>query len=197
MLARSIVSLALAVTVSAIVSSVAGARVFYAREEVQDLAFPGATRMEAMEFFLTGDQRAEIERESRAAVESDLITAYAGYAGDTLLGYAFIDTHQVRTLPETFLVVVDADGKVLNTYVLAFYEPLEYLPADRWLSQYQGAQLTNDLRVGSRIAGITGSTLTAEAINGGIRRALAIHSVLIARQAESGKRVAMGAGDGQ
>ena len=159
-----------------------GATVFYARDEVQDLAFPGATRMEALEFFLTPQQRSEIERESQAVVESDLVTAYAGYQADRLIGYAFIDTHQVRTFPETFLVVVDPSGAVSNTHVLAFYEPLEYLPADRWLSQYRGQRLNARLSIGNRIAGITGSTLTAEAINGGIRRALAIHSVLIAER---------------
>ncbi len=155
-------------------------KVFYAREEVRDLAFPEATRMDPLEFFLTADQRVAIERLGLARVESDLVTVYAGYAADRLLGYAFIDTHQVRTLPETFLVVIDESGTVTGTHVLAFYEPLEYLPSDRWLNQYSGQKLRADLRVGDRVAGITGSTLTAEAINGGIRRALAIHRVLIA-----------------
>lgn len=155
-------------------------KVFYAREEVQELAFPQATRMEPLEFFLTSEQRATIERLSREPLESDFVTAYAGYRADELIGYAFIDTHQVRTLPETFLVVVDAAGLVTDTHVLAFYEPLEYLPADRWLGQYRGRRLEADLEVGNRIAGITGATLTAEAINGGIRRALAIYAVLIA-----------------
>ncbi len=155
-------------------------KVFHSRDEVQGLAFPGATRMEEMEFFLTPQQRTAIERAGREPVESDFITAYAGYESDRLLGYAFIDTHQVRTFPETFLVVLDGTGAVSGTHVLAFYEPLEYLPADRWLLQYRGADQRTDLKIGGRIAGITGATLTAQAINGGIRRALAIHSVLLA-----------------
>ncbi len=157
-------------------------RVFYALDEVHDLAFPGATRVEELEFFVTAAQRSAIEALSHERLESDFVTAYAGYSDDRLIGYAFIDTHQVRTLPETFLVVLGENGVVANTHVLAFYEPLEYLPADRWLEQYRGKRLEADLQVGNRIAGITGATLTAEAINGGIRRALAIHSVLIGSQ---------------
>lgn len=156
-------------------------RVFYALDEVKGLAFPDATRVEEREFFLTAEQRSQIEALSHMAIETDFVTAYVGYRSDELLGYAFIDTHQVRTLPETFLVVLGEDGEVSDTHVLAFYEPLEYLPADRWLEQYRGKALAPDLEVGNRIAGITGATLTAEAINGGIRRALAIHTVLIAR----------------
>ena len=180
---RFIVAIAVAAGAVLWLSAVpAGAKVFYAREEVQQLAFPRATRMDPIEFFLTTEQRADIERLGMARVESDLVTVYAGYDADRLLGYAFIDTHEVRTLPETFLVVIDADGVVSNTHVLAFYEPLEYLPSERWLLQYSGQSLQPDLRIGARVAGITGSTLTAQAVNGGIRRALAIHKVLIAER---------------
>lgn len=158
------------------------ARVFYALDEVQGLAFPDATRVEEIEFFVTAAQRSQIEAMSHERLESDFVTAYAGYRDDRLIGHAFIETHQVRTLPETFLVVLGEDGAIANTHVLAFYEPLEYLPADRWLEQYRGKRLEADLQVGNRIAGITGATLTAEAINGGIRRALAIRAVLIGRK---------------
>ncbi len=157
-------------------------KVFYSLDEVQGLAFPGATRVEELEFFLTADQRAAIEELSKERLETDFVTAFAGYRAGQLIGYAFIETHQVRTLPETFLVVLGKGGVVTNTHVLAFYEPLEYLPTDRWREQYQGKRLAADLRVGDRIAGITGATLTAEAINGGIRRAMAIHFVLIEGQ---------------
>ena len=89
------------------------------------------------------------------------------------------DTHVVRTFPETFLIVLTPEGAVSATYVLAFYEPLEYLPAERWLRQFDGKRASDDLRIGPGIAGITGSTLTSHAVAGGLRRALAIYAVLL------------------
>jgi hypothetical protein len=56
---------------------------------------------------------------------------------------------------------------------------MEYSPPARWTAQFDGAVLNDDLRVGRGIAGITGSTLTAEAVTGGIRRALAIYDTLL------------------
>jgi Na+-translocating ferredoxin:NAD+ oxidoreductase RnfG subunit len=77
-------------------------------------------------------------------------------------------------------VVIDPQGKIAATHVLAFYEPLEYLPSDRWRAQFAGKRSEDDLQVGRGIAAITGSTLTSQAVAGGIRRALAIYAVLLA-----------------
>jgi len=157
----------------------ADAKVFYARDEMQELAFPHATRMEARDLFPTAEQQHEIETRAQSHLESPLLTAYVGYAGDQKLGFAFLDTHVVRTLPETFLVVISPQGEIAALHVMAFYEPLEYLPGERWLKQYAGTRLDAELRIGRRIAAITGSTLSAEAVNGAVRRALAIYHVML------------------
>jgi hypothetical protein len=90
----------------------ADAVVFYARDEALHLAFPDAEKVEARDFFLTAEQRVEIERRAKSKVESDLVTVYVGHREGRITGYAFIDTHQVRTLPETFMVVLDPKGQV-------------------------------------------------------------------------------------
>jgi hypothetical protein len=157
----------------------ARATVFHARDEAMRLAFPDADRTEAKDFFLTAEQRTEIERTARSALDSDLLTVYVGYAADRLLGYAIFDTHVVRTLPETFLTVLNPEGEIEATYVVAFYEPLEYLPNERWLRQVVGKTPGDDLQVGRSIAAISGSTLSSHAVVGGVRRALAVYSVLL------------------
>lgn len=157
----------------------AEAVVFYSRDEAMALAFPAADRTEGRDFFLTPAQRREIEERARAKVESEFLTVYKGFEGEQLLGYAILDTHLVRTRPETFLVVLAPDGAIEATHVLAFHEPLDYLPSDRWLRLFKGKRFDDDLHVGRGIVGITGSTLTAHAVSGGIRRALAIYDVLL------------------
>src|SRR5262249_31837162 len=108
-----------------------------------------------------------------------LITVYFGYAGDELLGYAIFDTHVVRTLPETFLTVLTPDGGVAATYVIAFYEPLEYLPSERWLRQLDGKRSGDDLQVGRGIAELPVPTLSPNAGAGGVRRAIPLYKVLL------------------
>jgi len=163
----------------ALCAGTASAKVFYAKDEALRLAFPDAEKVEARDFFLTAEQRAAIEDKAKSKLDSDLLTVYVGQRGGAVQGYALLDTHTVRTLPETFLIVVSPQGTVAATHLLAFYEPLEYSPPVRWLEQFHDATLTDDLRVGRGIAAITGSTLTSEAVTGGIRRALAIYDVLL------------------
>lgn len=155
------------------------AKVFYAKDEALHLAFPDAERVEPRDFFLTAEQRTAIEGLAKSKLDSDLLTIYVGTRAGVVQGYALLDTHNVRTLPETFLIVLSAAGAVTATHLLAFHEPLEYSPPARWLQQFDGATAGDELRVGGRIAGIAGSTLTAEAVTGGVRRALAIYAVLL------------------
>ena len=44
------------------------------------------------------------------------------------VGTAYFDTHVVRTMPETIMVVVDPAGAIARIEVLSFSEPEEYLP---------------------------------------------------------------------
>jgi hypothetical protein len=99
------------------------------------------------------------------------------------VGYALFDTHVVRTQPETFVVSLDPRGQVTGLFVCAFYEPLDYLPPDRWLGQFRGRNGSGTLRVGVEIAGITGATLSARAVAGGVRRALAVWKTCLAGKA--------------
>ena len=175
---RLIVGL-IGISIAACLPCAGDATVFHARDEALKLAFPDADRIEPRDFYLTPEQRSEIEQRAKAPLETNLLTVYVGHRDASVIGYALLDTHTVRTLPETFLVVLTPRGTVAATYVLAFYEPLEYLPSDRWLDQFEGKKLDDDLHVGRGIAAITGSTLSSRAVAGGIRRALAIYEVLV------------------
>lgn len=164
---------------AAAVSGVASAKVFHARDEAIKLAFPDADRVETRDFFLTAEQRKEIEKLAKSPLETDLLTVYVGHRAGSVMGYALLDTHMVRTLPETFLIVLDPRGSVASLLLLAFYEPLEYAPGARWLAQSKGRSLEDDLEVGRGVAAITGSTLTTRAVMASVKRALAVYKVLI------------------
>jgi Na+-translocating ferredoxin:NAD+ oxidoreductase RnfG subunit len=155
------------------------AKVYHARDEALELAFPAAERIEARDVVLTKEQHEKIEKLAKAPLESDLVTIYVGWRSGSPMAYAIFDTHTVRTFPETLLVVLSPDGKVKATHVLAFHEPEEYLTKQRWLDTFNGKELTDELQVGRGISGITGSTLSTQAVTSGIRRALAVWAVVI------------------
>ena len=157
----------------------AAAEVFLSQKEALALAFPGADRIEKRSLVLDDAQAETVERLSGAALESRLVTLHEGFRGDTRLGYALIDVHNVRTLPEAFLVVLSPEGVVTGLRMLAFYEPSEYKPTDRFLAQFDARALGPELRLGGSIHGIAGSSLSSRAVTTGVRRSLALYEVLV------------------
>jgi hypothetical protein len=161
------------------VATPAAAEVFLSQREALALAFPDADRIEKKSSVLSELQVQTVERLTGAKLESKLVTLHAGWRAEQLLGYALIDVHVVRTLPEAFLVVLSPDGRVVNLQLLAFYEPSEYKPSARFLAQFDARELGPELRLGGAIHGIAGSSLSARAVTTGVRRSLALYQVLV------------------
>ncbi len=135
------------------------------------MAFPDA-RPERRTAFLTEQQAAAAEKSARAKLGSRVWTYYV--AGSTA---AYFESHPVRTMDETVMVVVNG-GKIAFVEVLAFSEPPDYLASPRWLGQLQARALDDDLALRRGLRGITGATLTAEAVVRSARRVLAVHEVI-------------------
>ena len=121
----------------------------------------------------------QIERLTRTPLEKKILVVHTAYRGDEVLGYAQIDVHNVRTKAEAFMVVLDPHGEARSVRVLAFHEPLDYLPTERWYSQFEGKTRADALRVGGDVHGVGGATLSARAAADGVRRMLAYWEVLL------------------
>ena len=177
---RALVLLVGAVVAAALLVSVpVDAKVFLGKKDALAWAFPDADVVEEKSFLLNDEQMALLQAAGGGHRDSRLVTVYTAKRAGAPQGHALIDIHNVRTRPEAFLIVLSPFGEVQRLRVLAFHEPLEYLPPDRWLGQFPGIQSNAPLRVGHDVHGIAGSTLTAQAVTGGIRRAIALYRVLL------------------
>jgi len=172
----------LAVVVVMSVAAPTAAEVFYARDEALALAFPGNTSVEARTAFLTSEQVAAVERRMGTGLESHLFHYYVGRRDGVVTGYAVIETHVVRTLPETFLVVLTPEGVVERVTLLAFYEPREYMPSKRWISQFDGRASDAGWRLGHDIHGISGATLTATAVPRALQKILLFYDLVMQQE---------------
>jgi len=156
----------------------ARAAVFHSRAEVAHLAFPDADHVELRTFTLDDARAAAVEKLARAHLPSRTISAWIGRRSGRTLGYAFVDSSVVRTLPATFLIVISPSGRVSKVETLAFYERDEYLPMRRWLRQFEHKPLSPSLSLDRDIVGIAGATLTSRTVTSAVRRALALCRLL-------------------
>ena len=155
--------------------SLANAEVFYAQDEAMKIAFPDADEVKTKTLFIQGSNVEHIQKLSRVKVDSGLFTFFVGYKNGAPTGYAAIGSNIVRTYPQTYMVVLNLDGSVKTTLILAFHEPLDYLPTDKWLEQFKEKDIKESIRPGDDIAGILGSSLSVNAVSAGVRKVLAVY----------------------
>lgn len=158
----------------------ARAQVFMTQEEALQMAFPAPATVERKTAYLTEQQlaRARTLAGSKVRLDQSVLSYYVASEGGEPLGVAYFDAHRVRTLPEVLMVVVGSDDRVQRVEVLKFTEPPEYVAPGGWLEQFRGRPLGPPLSTKGDIVGITGATLTAEAVTNAVRRVLSLHAVL-------------------
>lgn len=127
--------------------------------------------------FLTDDQVERIQQQAKAKVESKVVTYYSSSNG-----VAFFETRTIRTMPATFMVVIQPNGSVRAVEMLAFYEPEDYLPTKKWMAAFERKTLGDDLWLKRGVYNVSGATLSAQAITESVRRILATYQIAVAKE---------------
>lgn len=148
-------------------------------DEALALAFPKCQIVRST-YYLTEGQVKRATELAGEALQSAVVVRYTATLDGKLVGVAYVDTHRVRTMGETILVVVDPRDHVGRVELVAFAEPREYIPGKPWYGQFRGRKLDPALSLKGEIRGVTGASLTAGATTRAVRRVLAVHQVLIA-----------------
>jgi hypothetical protein len=159
-------------------ANAAGATVYYSKDEAFELAFGAGAEIEAMPLFLSDEQAAKIEQAAQVKLESKLFTFHVGKRGGAVLGYAAIESHTVRTQPETLMIVLSPTGDLARVEMLAFHEPPEYQPPARWFEKLYRRPL-QELRLNQGVDGIAGATLSSGASLDGVRKIMAIYQIAV------------------
>jgi Na+-translocating ferredoxin:NAD+ oxidoreductase RnfG subunit len=174
-----ILTLAVIAILGFVSADVVSAKVFASQEEALAEAFPEASRIDRRTVILRKEDAAKIAAITHEEVQARIVVLHTAYQADELIGYAHIDVHNVRTKPEALMIVLTPTGTVRSVRMLAFHEPLDYLPTDRWYAQFVGKSNRDGLRVGRDVHGVVGATLSAHAAVDGVRRMLAYWEVLL------------------
>jgi Na+-translocating ferredoxin:NAD+ oxidoreductase RnfG subunit len=153
-------------------------KIFYSKDEAMELAFGKSAQIELLSLFPDKNDISKIEAAAHTKLESGLFTFYVGKNQGKILGYAAIETETVRTKPETILVVLTPEGDVRNVTLLAFHEPPEYQPPERWFEQFNNRPLA-EIEFNKSIQGISGATLSTRSALNSVRKVLAVYQILV------------------
>jgi uncharacterized protein with FMN-binding domain len=76
------------------------------------------------------------------------------------------------------MVVLTPEGEVRNVYTLAFHEPPEYQPPERWFEQLTKKPIA-ELDFNKGIQGVSGATLSTRAAVNSVRKVLAVYLTMV------------------
>ncbi|MEA2099315.1 MAG: FMN-binding protein [Campylobacterota bacterium] len=142
-------------------------------------SFGSASEISKQNILLNSTQASQIQKSAKVKLKSKIFRVFTAKKGEEILGYGILVNRKIRSKNGVVLYMISKDSVLKSIEMIAFNEPMEYLPSTKWLSQFD--ELTSDkkLRVGKEIATITGATLSARSVTDGSRLAFAFYDEII------------------
>ena len=113
----------------------------------------------------------EAEYQVKQKFYRDKLYYWAISQGDTTIAYAFLDNVIGKSMPITFMVVLNDNGNIINTNVIKYREAYGGEVSNKaWLTQFTNRNQNSSYIVGNDIDGITGATISVNSLSKGIKK---------------------------
>ncbi len=120
-----------------------------------------------------------IEQDAKAKTTTKIFRVFKAKIDDKILGYGIILKRKIRTKSAVILYIISNDGVLKSIDIIAFNEPLEYIPSKTWIKQFNELPTNKMLKVSQDIPTITGATMSARSIVDASRIAFAFYKEII------------------
>lgn len=133
-----------------------------------------AKSVDSQNIILSEEQTQQLSKASMQKIETKLYRLYIAKNDAKIVGYGVLLNKKVRTKTAIALYLIGTDNKIKSIEIVAFNEPMEYLPTKIWLDGFDNKSAANTLRLNQDIPTVSGATLSARAITDGARIALSL-----------------------
>ena len=120
---------------------------------------------------LDKQMKKQVENQVKQRFYRDKLYYWTISQDDTTIAYAFLDNVIGKSMPITFLVILNIDGKIINSNVIKYREAYGGEVGNiRWLKQFINRNKNSRYNVGKDINGISGATISVKSITNGIQK---------------------------
>ena len=126
---------------------------------------------------LTKDEAIKIQKIAKTKINSKIFKVYIAKNDSNIIGFSVLMSKKIRSKNGVILYMLDTKGTLKGIEIIAFNEPLEYLPSEDWKKQFNELAKNTNPKVGQNIHTITGATLSAKTITSGARIAQALYII--------------------
>lgn len=165
---------------------IGGVQVFQSESEALSEIFPDADSAQSRLIVVDSLMREALKSRLGWTVGDTSIACFDIFESGVRTGTAVVSEEQGKHRPITFIAGVDTDVRVVDVRVLVYRESRGgEVRHTRFLKQYRGKSLENPIRINRDIINITGATISVNALNAGVRKALAMVEYLYPGHAEN------------
>ena len=119
-----------------------------------------------------------VQKSAKAKLDTKIYRIFTAKKGDTILGYGVLINRKVRSKNAVTLYFIK-DATLLGIEIIAFNEPLEYVPTKKWNAQFKNIKTDTMLQLNRDIPSISGATLSARSVTDASRIAFALYNELL------------------
>ena len=119
-----------------------------------------------------------IQKNAKAKLDTKIYRIFTAKKEGRVLGYGVLVSRKVRSKNAVTLYFIN-DAKLLGIDIIAFNEPLEYVPTKKWNAQFKDIGTNTMLQLNRDIPSISGATLSARSVTDGSRVAFALYNELL------------------
>jgi Na+-translocating ferredoxin:NAD+ oxidoreductase RnfG subunit len=99
--------------------------------------------------------------------------------GDSTMAYAFLDNVIGKSMPITFLVILNMNGNIINTNVIKYREAYGGEVGNTgWLQQFYTRNNNSRYKIGKDIDGISGATISVKSMSKGLQKITALYPLI-------------------
>jgi hypothetical protein len=151
------------------------AEVFLTEKDAVKLMFPKSERIKKELLRVPTDKKMTVEERIGWKFPEDAFDVYIGETGTQVDGYALVQHTIGKHKPMTYMVGVDAQGRVSNVELLVFREARgSEVRTKRFNVQYEGKTVLDPVRINKDILNISGATMSVRSMTAGIKRVLVL-----------------------
>ena len=120
---------------------------------------------------ITNDLKRKVQNEAKQLFYREKLYYWNISTNDSTIAYAFLDNVKGKTMPITFLVILNNNGTIINTTVIKYREAYGgEVGHKNWLSQFNNYNSNSNYTIGNEIDGITGATISVNSLSKGIQK---------------------------
>ena len=121
----------------------------------------------------------EVENQVKQKFYRDKLYYWTILQGDTTIAYAFLDNVIGKSMPITFMVILNIDGDIINANVIKYREAYGSEVGNKgWLRQFLNLNNNSGYNIGKEIDGISGATISVKSMSKGIQKIAAVYPII-------------------